>query len=68
MVRRREALKPGIIPPVSHSDEPAPIARKAAPEGSGRNPRLRRLAAWFLLAGSILLWAGIIWLVATLLW
>jgi hypothetical protein len=61
MVRKRQALKPGLI-------EPRPVATRriehrptASAEPPPYDPRMRRCAGWVLLALNLLLWSAIAW-------
>jgi hypothetical protein len=61
MVRKRQALKPGLIelPPVATRR----IEHRAQTpvEPPPYDPRMRRCAGWMLLALNLLLWSAIAW-------
>lgn len=66
MVRRRQAIKPGVIE--SHRFESRVAKRSAtAPEEPTYDPVMRRWAGWLLIVLNVLLWAAIVWGVWTLL-
>lgn len=61
MVRRGQALKPGIIASGRIARDAALPPRNVEALSLPQNPRMRRIAAWILLIINMVLWSVLGW-------